>query len=148
MPTQWSLGLRKGVNSSPPRANFPAQNFKEKHEKQPLSRQTCKLNWNFLRNLQKYFPKTKLIPKANARVVVLNSLRWPVFVVNSGDNTKLNCYTLPPMLHHSFFRNLPPSFEWSVGLRWSIGPRIARVWDMRPWRILRLFSLYHVWQNC
>ena len=23
------------------------------------------------------------------------------------DNTKLPCYTLPPMQHHSFFRNLP-----------------------------------------
>ena len=34
-----------------------------------------------------------------------NSLRWPIYVINSADNTKLSCYTLPPTQHHSFFRN-------------------------------------------
>ena len=31
-------------------------------------------------------------------------------VVNSVDDTKLPCYTLPLVQHHSFFRNLPPLF--------------------------------------
>ena len=43
---------------------------------------------------------------------VLNSLRWPMNVINLVDNTKLPCSTLPPTLHHSFFRNLPPLFIW------------------------------------
>ena len=39
-----------------------------------------------------------------------NSLWWPIYVINSIDNTKLPCCTLPPTQHHSFFRNLPPLF--------------------------------------
>ena len=31
-----------------------------------------------------------------------------LFFINSVNNTKLPCYTLPLMQHHSFFRNLPP----------------------------------------
>ena len=38
---------------------------------------------------------------------LLNSLQWPIYFINSNDNTKLPCYTLPPTQHHSFFRNLP-----------------------------------------
>ena len=30
-----------------------------------------------------------------------------LFFINSVNNTKLPCYTLPLMQHHSFFRNLP-----------------------------------------
>ena len=41
----------------------------------------------------------------------LISLRWPIYVFNSVDSTKLPCYTLPPTQHHSFFRNLPPSID-------------------------------------
>ena len=37
-----------------------------------------------------------------------NSLRWPIYAINSIDNTQLPCYTLPPTQHHSFLRNLPP----------------------------------------
>ena len=33
-------------------------------------------------------------------------IRWPIYIFNSVDNTKLPCYTLPPTQHHSFFRNL------------------------------------------
>ena len=33
--------------------------------------------------------------------------RWLIYDINSVDNTKLPCYTLPPMQLHSFFRNLP-----------------------------------------
>ena len=36
-------------------------------------------------------------------VLLLNSLRWPIYDINSVDNTKLPCYTLPPTQHHSFF---------------------------------------------
>ena len=41
---------------------------------------------------------------------ILNSLRWPIYVINWLDNSKLSCYTLPPRQHHSLFRNLPPLF--------------------------------------
>ena len=33
--------------------------------------------------------------------------QWPIYIINSVNNTKLHCYTLPLMQHHSFFRNLP-----------------------------------------
>ena len=33
-----------------------------------------------------------------------------ISIINSVDNTKLPCYTLPPMQHQSFFRNLPSLF--------------------------------------
>ena len=47
--------------------------------------------------------------RANARKSqFLSSLRRPIYIINSVDNTKLSCYTLPPTQHHSFFRNLPP----------------------------------------
>ena len=37
---------------------------------------------------------------------LLNSLWWPIYVINSVDDTstKLPCYTHLPMQHHSFFR--------------------------------------------
>ena len=37
-----------------------------------------------------------------------NSLQWPIYIINSVNSTKLHCYTLPLMQHHSFLRNLPP----------------------------------------
>ena len=33
-----------------------------------------------------------------------------ISIINSVDSTKLPCYTLPPMQHQSFFRNLPSLF--------------------------------------
>ena len=39
-----------------------------------------------------------------------NSLRWPTYVINSVDNTKIPCYTLPPTQQHRFFKNLPLLF--------------------------------------
>ena len=47
---------------------------------------------------------------ANAHRRVWNSSRWPVYVINSVDKSKLPCYILPPTRYHSFFRNLPPLF--------------------------------------
>ena len=42
-------------------------------------------------------------------------LRWPVYIINSVDNTKLPCYTLSLTQHHSFLRNLPPySFNYQL----------------------------------
>ena len=41
-----------------------------------------------------------------------NFLQWPIFIINTINNTKLHCYTLPLMQHHSFFRNLPPLPAW------------------------------------
>ena len=42
-----------------------------------------------------------------------NSLRWPIYVINSVDDAKLPCYTLPSTQYHSFFRNLPHLFSYS-----------------------------------
>ena len=39
-----------------------------------------------------------------------NSLRWPIYSINSVNKTKLYCIYLSPTQHHSFFRNLPPWF--------------------------------------
>ena len=36
------------------------------------------------------------------------------YVINSVDNNKLPCYTLPPTQHHSFFRDLFPFFKRSL----------------------------------
>ena len=33
-----------------------------------------------------------------------NSLCWPIYVINSADNTKLPCYIISPTPRHSFFR--------------------------------------------
>ena len=41
---------------------------------------------------------------------LLKSLLWPIYIINSVHNTKLPCYTIPPMHYHSFFRNLPSLF--------------------------------------
>ena len=38
----------------------------------------------------------------------MKRLKVAKYVINSVDNTKLPCYTLPPTKQHSFFRNLPP----------------------------------------
>ena len=51
--------------------------------------------------------------------VFFNSLRCPIYVINSVDNTKLLCYTHPPRQHHSFFfRYLP--IQWRSRLCNSI----------------------------
>ena len=52
-----------------------------------------------------------------------NSLRWPIYVINSFDNTELPCYTLPPTQHHSFFRNLPLQFITSDRQIWKTKKR-------------------------
>ena len=45
-----------------------------------------------------------------AKRQLCNSLRWPTYVINSVDNTKIPCYTLPPTQRHRFFKNLPLLF--------------------------------------
>ena len=48
---------------------------------------------------------------------LLNSLRWPINLINSNNNTKLPCYTLLRIATqlHSSFRNLPPLlFLWML----------------------------------
>ena len=35
-----------------------------------------------------------------------NSLRWPIYVINSGDKTKLSCYSPPFTQQQIFFKNL------------------------------------------
>ena len=44
----------------------------------------------------------------HSKCQLFNSTQWPIYIINSVNNTKLPCYTLPLMQHHSFFRNLPP----------------------------------------
>ena len=59
-------------------------------------------------------PRIALTKGSLSKCQPLNSLRWPIYVFNSVDNTKLPCYTLPPTQHHSFFRKLPPMFIWLI----------------------------------
>ena len=40
--------------------------------------------------------------------LLINSLRWPIYINNSVDETKLSCYSPPSTQHHSFFWKLPP----------------------------------------
>ena len=35
-----------------------------------------------------------------------NSSRWPIYIINSVDKTKLACYTSPPTQYNSFIKNL------------------------------------------
>ena len=37
-----------------------------------------------------------------------NSIRWPSYIINSVDKSKLSCYTPPPTQHHRFFSKFPP----------------------------------------
>ena len=48
--------------------------------------------------------------RPNDKGLETSALRWPIYVINSVANGKLPCCFLPPTQHHSFFRNLPPSF--------------------------------------
>ena len=43
----------------------------------------------------------------HSKCQLFNSIQWPIYFINSVNNTKLPCYALPLMQHHSFFRNLP-----------------------------------------
>ena len=43
---------------------------------------------------------------------LLNYLLWPIYVINSVENTELPCYTFQPTQHHSSLRNLPTSFTF------------------------------------
>ena len=40
--------------------------------------------------------------------LLTNSLRWPIFIINSVDKITLSCNTAPPTQHQGFFRNLSP----------------------------------------
>ena len=48
-----------------------------------------------------------------------NSLRWPIYIINSVDETKLSGYTPLPTYHYSFFKSLPPSFLLVPRIDWS-----------------------------
>ena len=53
-------------------------------------------------------PLSFSLMRANAQnVSCRNSLRWPVYIINSVNLTKLPCYTPPLIQLHSFFRNVP-----------------------------------------
>lgn len=50
-------------------------------------------------------PSSSLWRWAKARNVSFkNSLRWPIYIINSVDKTRLSCYTPLLTLHHCFFR--------------------------------------------
>ena len=46
---------------------------------------------------------------------IWNSLRWPIYIINSVDETKLSCYTPRTTEHHNFFGSLPP-YSIKVGM--------------------------------
>ena len=47
--------------------------------------------------------------RANTRNISFgNSLRWPIYIINSADEKKLSRYSPPPTQHQSFFKNLSP----------------------------------------
>ena len=48
--------------------------------------------------------------KKHSKCHLLNSLWWPIYIINSVDNTELPCFTLPQTQYHNFFRNFPPLF--------------------------------------
>ena len=64
------------------------------------------IRWSTLVRKVPYFVKKKIIIKHTH--TNKKSSRWPIYVINSVDNTKLPSYTLLPTQHHRFFRNLPP----------------------------------------
>ena len=51
--------------------------------------------------------------RANARNVSLYTLYGGQFTFSTHLLTRITCYTLPPTQHHSFFRNLHPTFNIS-----------------------------------
>ena len=63
-------------------------------------------------------PSSERIMKGSDEGLTLKDLKLlprPVYIINSVDNTKLPCYTLPLTQHHSFLRNLPPySFNYQL----------------------------------
>ena len=46
--------------------------------------------------------------RSKRQLLIMNSLWWPFYFIDSVDNTKLPFYTLSPTQHHSFFRNVTP----------------------------------------
>ena len=58
----------------------------------------------------------------------LKLLRWPIYVINPLDNTKLPCYTLPPMQHHSFLKNLSSLSKITRATSLKIGASYAKNW--------------------
>ena len=60
-----------------------------------------------------------------------NSLRWPIYVINSVDNTELPCYTLLPTQHHRFFRTNPlysfSMWDWITSYEWASALLISKV---------------------
>ena len=62
-------------------------------------------------------PSSSLWRWAKARNVGFrNSLRWPIYIINSVDKTRLSCYTPLLTLHHCFFRKSHPLFAWVIVL--------------------------------
>ena len=55
--------------------------------------------------------------RSKRQLLIMNSLWWPFYFINSVDNTKFPFYTLSPTQHHSFFRNVTPlSVDWLLRL--------------------------------
>ena len=71
---------------------------------------------------------------------MLELLRWSIYTINSVDNTKLPCYTLPPTQHHSFFRNLPPFLMKEPGCRLPTPKGCLPTWLTYWWNLLKLHN--------
>ena len=55
--------------------------------------------------------------RSKRQLLIMNSLWWSFYFINTVDNTKLPFYTLSPTQHHSFFRNVTPlSVDWLLRL--------------------------------
>ena len=55
-----------------------------------------------------YLINLSILITQHSKLQLLNSLQWPIYIINSVNNSKLHCYTLPLLQHLSFLRNLPP----------------------------------------
>ena len=62
----------------------------------------------------KSFKADVLTKGKSSKRQLLNSLRWPIYIINLVNNTKLPIYTLSPMQHHSFFINITYLFNVSI----------------------------------
>ena len=70
-------------------------------------------------------------------------------VVNSVDDTKLPCYTLLLMQHHSFFRNLPPLFIYPYlpGTRYNYQNVLILKTNCTIFFLIKLHFLPECWNN-
>ena len=71
--------------------------------------------------------------RANTQRSALKLFTVANYVINSVDNTKLPCYTLPLMQHQSFFRNLPLCYdEFGVWINTMVAKTLQKLTHKIP----------------